>query len=156
MRKFLCIFGAAALALTVLVASAIGILAWKGNGLDAESKAYVDAAVPAITAHWDRAALLDRAAPELRSATTPEQIANLFDNFARLGPLVRYEGATGQANMTYVAGTGGRVTALYIAKAVYQNGEATLRVALRKRDGAWRIVGFRVEGQPGPRTSQSM
>lgn len=156
MRKFLYVFGAMALGLLVLLVSGIGFLMSKGNGLDAESKAYVDAAVPAITALWDRTALLDRAAAELRSASTPDQIANLFDNFSRLGPLVRYEGATGHANMTYFTGTGGQVTAIYVAKAVYQNGEATLRLNLRKRDGAWRIVGFHVDGRPGARTSQSM
>jgi hypothetical protein len=156
MRKFLYVFGAAALATAVALVVGIGILIWKGNGLDAESKAYVDAAVPAITSHWDKNALLDRAGPELRAATTPGQIANLFDNFSRLGPLVHYEGATGQANMAYYTGKGGQITAVYEAKAKYEHGEATLRLNLMKHDGVWTIVGFRVDGPPGARTSQAM
>ena len=156
MRKFLYIFGTAALAVVVVFVAGIGILIWKGNGLDAESKAYVDAAVPAITAHWDKKALLDRAGPELRAATTPDQIANLFDNFSRLGPLIQYEGASGQANMAYFTGKGGQVTAMYEAKAKYEYGEATLQLRLIKHDGAWAIVGFHVDGRPSNRASQPM
>jgi hypothetical protein len=156
MRKFLLYFGAGAFALLVLIVAGVGVLIWKGSGLDGESKAYVDAAVPAITAHWDRNALLDRAGPEFRAAATPDQVANLFENFARLGPLIHYDGATGQANLFYSAGKGSQITAVYEAKARYENGEATLRLTLRKRDGAWTIVGFRVDGRPGPHTTQSM
>ena len=156
MRKVLCFVGAATLSLLGLAVIGIGFLVWTGRGLDAESKAYVDTAVPAITAHWNKDALVDRAAPELLAATNADQIAVLFDNFSRLGPLVQYEGAKGDANMSYFLGKGGRVTATYQAKARYQNGEATLRLLLTKRDGEWRIQGFHVDGRPGSRAIQSM
>ena len=156
MRKFLCFVGATALTVLVAAVIGVGVLVWHGRALDAESKAYVDGVVPAITAHWDKEALLDRATPELRASITANQISALFDNLSRLGPLVEYEGATGDANMSYYTGKGGQVSATYQAKARYQNGEATLRLLLLKRDGEWRIQGFHVDGKPGSRTSQSM
>ena len=156
MGKLLCIVGAAALAFVVVVAVGIGALVWTGRGLDAESKAYVDAAVPAIIAHWSKEALLDRATPELRAAVTPDQIAALFDKFSRLGALVEYEGATGDSNMSFVVGRGGRISAAYEAKAKYEDGEATLRVVVVKRDGKWWIQNFHVDGRPGGAVNQSM
>jgi hypothetical protein len=156
MRKFLYIVGATTLSLLAIAVVGIGVLVWKAKGLDAESKAYVDTVVPAITAHWDKAALLDRATPELRASASADQIATLFDQFARLGPLVAYEGATGDANLSYFTGTGSQISAVYQAKARYQNGEATLRLILLKRDGEWRIQTFRVDGNPVRRASQSM
>jgi hypothetical protein len=69
-RKLLCIIGATTLTAIVVAMIGISMLIWKGNGLDAESQAFVDAAVPAITMHWTKEALLDRATPELR-ATAP-------------------------------------------------------------------------------------
>lgn len=156
MRRFLYVVGVTTLAFVAVAATGIAVLVWTGRGLDAESKAYVDAAVSAITAHWDKEALLDRATPELRAAVTTDQIAALFDTFSRLGPLVQYEGATGDANMSYFTGKGGQISASYQAKAKFENGEATLRVVLLKRAGEWRIQNFRVEGLPGPRASRSM
>lgn len=156
MRKLLYIVGATTLTLVTAAVIGIGVLVWAGRGLDAESKAFVDTAVPAITAHWDKAALLDRAAPELLAATSANQIGALFDNLARLGPLVQYEGATGDANMSYFLGRGGQVSAAYQAKAKYENGDATLRLLLTKRDGQWRIQGFHVDGKPGTHAGQSL
>jgi hypothetical protein len=45
---------------------------------DAESKAFVDGAVPAIVATWDQQQLLDRATPELRRSIIPDNLASLF------------------------------------------------------------------------------
>src|SRR5262249_55225572 len=128
MRKLLCFVGATTLAVVVVAGIGVGVLVWKAKGLDAESKAYVDAAVPAITAHWDKMALLDRATPELRASTSADQVATLFDKFARLGSLVEYEGSKGDANLSYFTGRGSQISALYHAKAKYENGEATLRL----------------------------
>lgn len=154
MRKLLCIIGATTLTAIVVAMIGISMLIWKGNGLDAESQAFVDAAVPAITMHWTKEALLDRATPELRATVTSDKITALFENFSRLRALVEYDGAKGQANMTYFTGTGGQISAAYEAKAKYENGMATIRFVLLKRDGRWRIQNFHVDGQPGVRSSQ--
>jgi hypothetical protein len=148
-RKFLSILGA--LTLIVILASGIGfgVFLYKGNALDAESKAFVDSAVPAIAATWSKQQFLDRAAPELRERVKPEELNALFDHFAQLGPLVRYEGATGEAMMSYMAGAGGTVSASYVAKVRCQNGGVTFRIGLLKRDGRWMVRDFRVDSVPG-------
>jgi hypothetical protein len=152
-RKFLYALGILTLIIIVAAGVGVGVLVYKGNALDAESKAFVDSAVPAIAASWSKEQLLDRATPELRANVTPEQLKALFDAVSQLGPLTGYEGATGEANMSYMAGSGGGVSASYVAKAKFKDGAATIRIALLKRDGRWMISGFHVDtslsGAPG-------
>ena len=146
MRKFLHILGA--LTLIVILASGIGLgtLLYKGHALDLESKAFVDSAVPTIAATWNKQEFLDRAAPELRERVKLEELNSLFDRFSQLGPLVRYEGATGRAGMSYMTGAGSTVSASYVAMAHCQNGNVTFRIGLLKRDGRWMVRDFRVTG----------
>ena len=148
MKKFLMIFGAVALVVVVASAIAIGVAAYRGNALDAESKAFVDAAVPAIASGWNKQELLDRATPELREMAKPEQLAALFDALSRLGPIVEYEGAKGDATMAFTSGSGGTVSAKYEAKAQFKNGTAIFRIVLMKRDGRWMIHNFQVDPAP--------
>ncbi|MGH8504701.1 MAG: hypothetical protein ACRETM_01905 [Stenotrophobium sp.] len=136
------------LALVCVVGVIVGIVFYKGNALDADSRAYVDRAVPAITASWDKDALLARITPELRQSLKSGQVTALFAQFSRLGPLVKYEGAKGQANMACRIGSGGTVSAAYVAKADYQNGAAAIRVLLVKHGGDWFIQGFHVDPEP--------
>jgi len=153
MRKLLVIFGALILVVVVAAGIGIGVIVYKGNSLDAESKAFVDSAVPAIAASWNREQLLDRATPELRANVKPGDLRALFDAVSQLGPLVEYQGATGEANMSYVAGSGSSVSASYVANARCKDGAATIHIALVKRDGRWMINGFHVDtslsGAPG-------
>lgn len=149
MRRILYVLGA--LTLIVIVAAGVGlaVVSYKGNALDKESKAFVDSAVPAITAAWSKQQLLDRATPELRESAKPAQLDALFETLSRLGPLVDYDGATGEATMSYMTGSGGVVSASYVAKARFRNGNATIRIVLVKRDGRWMIHNFHVDPVPG-------
>jgi hypothetical protein len=153
MRRFLCILGALILVIIVAAGIGVGVLIYKGNALDAESKAFVDSSVSAIAASWSKEQLLDRATPELRTSVKPEELKTLFDAVLQLGPLVEYQGATGEANMSYMAGSGSSVSASYVARAKFKNGAATIRITLLKRDGRWMISGFHVDtslsGAPG-------
>ena len=65
---------------------------------------------PAIAAHWSKDELLDRATPELRATVKLGELTALFDALSQFGPMVEYEGATGQATMAYVAGSGGAIS----------------------------------------------
>jgi hypothetical protein len=145
MRRILQVVGAIALVVVALVAAGLGYAAYRGGSLDAESKAYVDAAVPAIAAHWDREQLIARAAPELLKATNPAQLQVVFDTFAKAGPLVQYDGAKGQSSMSYFTGTGSSITAVYIATAHCRDAIVTINLNLIKRDGKWMILGFHVD-----------
>jgi len=155
MRWFFNILGVTAAILIVAAAIGIGFVVYKGRGLDSESKAYVDVAIPAITANWNQDEFLKRASPELRDSIRPGQLTTLFVAFSRLGALVAYEGATGDANMSYFTSTGGRVFATYVAKAKYQNGEATIRIVLLKRDGQWMIQNFQIDSDAFARGSSA-
>jgi hypothetical protein len=144
MRRFFYWFGiAAAVVLIVLVAGGV-VLFRKGANLDAESKAYVETAVRAISSKWDQQELLDRASPDLLAMLKPDAVTQIFDKFSQYGPLVEYEGATGQANMSYVNGIS-KITAEYKGKAKFENGEATFGVALVKLSGKWLIYGFHID-----------
>jgi hypothetical protein len=149
MRRFFYIFGLVMAVVVVAGAIGIGILVYKGSALDTESKAYVDQAVQAIASTWSKQQLLDRASPELRDKAKPPELDAMFDTLSRLGPLVAYEGATGQAQMSYTTGWGSNVWASYVAKARFQNGAATFHIGLVKRDGQWMIHNFHVDPAPG-------
>jgi len=148
MRRLIYILGV--LTLTVIVAAAIGlgVLFYRGHALDAGSKAFVDGAVSAIATNWSEEELLDRATPELRETTRPDELGALFAALSRLGRLVRYEGATGGATMSYMAGSGSTVSAFYVAKARCENGTAIFRILLVRRAGRWMINGFHVDSAP--------
>jgi len=156
MRRFLYILGALTLIIMVAAAIGLGIFFYEGRALDAESKAFVDGAVPAIAASWSKEQLLDRATRELRESVKPDELNALFDALSRLGPLVEYEGATGEAAVSYIAGSGSTASASYVAKARFQNGSAAFRIVLTRRDGYWMIHNFHVDSTPrnqtGPRT----
>jgi hypothetical protein len=145
MRKFLAVVGAVALALVVVATAGVAFMAWKGTAADAESKAFIDAAVPAIAATWQEQQLLDRATPELLKAAKPVDLTEFFTKLSALGSLIKYDGSTGQSMMSYFTGSGGTVAAAYVAKAEFKNGTATFNVALLKRDGRWMINGFHVD-----------
>src|SRR5258706_6334820 len=151
MRKFLYILGALTLTMLVVIGVGVGVLFYNGSALDTESKAFVDSPVPAITANWSEEQLLDRSTPELRDSIKPGELKSLFAAFARIGPLVEYQGAMGEANMFYAVGAGSTVSASYVAKARFQNGDAIFRIALLKRNGHWLIQNFHVDTQPNSR-----
>lgn len=148
MRKFLYVFGAVSLAVVVLLAACIGWLAYRAGGLDEESKAFVDAAVPAIAASWNKRELMNRATPELLQAAKPEQFDALFSALAQFGPLVQYEGAKGNAVVGYMAGSGSSTSANYVASARCKNGTAQFKLTLHKQDGRWLIHNFHVDMPP--------
>ena len=101
MRRFIYILGVFTLTIVVAAAIGLGVLFYRGHALDTESKAFVDSAVSAIATNWSEEQLLERATPELRETMSPGELGALFAAFSRLGRLVRYEGATGGATMSY-------------------------------------------------------
>jgi hypothetical protein len=145
MKKFLIILGSIFLALIVLGALGVGVVAVRGNALDKESKAYADAAIPAIVTTWLDKALLDRASPEFNQATTPVQVYHTFRSWeSGLGRLQKCEPARGQSLMSVTTHGGKTISAQYTAKARFERGEATIRLVLVKHGDQWQIVRFDV------------
>jgi hypothetical protein len=145
MRRFLYALGCVTLVALIAGFVGFGYLAYKGSELDAESRAFVDGAVPAIAEHWSRQELLDRATPELRANANPEQLQAMFEALSRLGRLVEYEGAKGQAMAAFIAGSESTVSGSYVARAKFEGGSAMFRIGLLKRDGHWMIHNFHVD-----------
>jgi hypothetical protein len=131
----------------------IGVVAYRGHALDIESQQFVDSAVPAISGKWSSAQLLARAAPELRASVKPDQLKALFDTVStRLGPMQAYQGASGDALMSYSSDGSSLVQAAYVAHAHFQVGDATFRISLVKRDGRWMIRAFHIDMAPATQT----
>src|SRR5258706_2149975 len=154
MKKIIYVLGTAALVVLVTVAVGFAILATKGSALDAESKSYIDGAVSAIAKHWSKNDLIERASPELLASLKPDQVAALFGSLSRLGTMTKYEGATGEATMSYIGSTGALVSARYGARAQFENRSAIFRIALMRRDGRWVINSFYVDTVPSNQSGQ--
>lgn len=147
MKLFWKILGVVACGLVLLAGLGIAVLLYKGFQLNSEGTAFVDAAIPAISAHWDTAELLDRGTPELKQTTTPADLVKQFERLRPLGKLTKYNGATGNTNSDFDSSTGTTITANYTATAEYQNGTATIYVVAVKRDGHWMINGIRFDAK---------
>ena len=133
---------------TAVVIAAIGIatLSFENHLLAVESKEFVDNVVPSLAGNWSVTELMARSTPELRSKISQQVLSKIFSSLAfRLGHLVRYEGATGDAGMAYRMDIGAVVSAVYIARAKFERGTALFRLVLRKRDGRWMIHNFHVD-----------
>ena len=145
MKKFFIILGSIFLAIIVLGAIGIAFIAVRGNALDKESKAYANAAIPAIVTTWSEKELLDRASPEFKQAVTTDQLDRLFRWVSGLGQLQKCEPAQGQALMSATTQTGKMISAQYTAKATFQKGEATIKLGLIKHGNEWELLNFHVD-----------
>ena len=140
----LAVVGAVLLGLLIIAGGLVGYLFYVGNGLDQSSKAYVDAAIPAIVTSWSPDELVKRESKAFQKATNDQQLVGLFTQFRRLGALKSYEGCKGDSNINYTPPDGKIVTATYLGHATFENGEADIRVILIQEDGAWKIQSFRI------------
>jgi UDP-N-acetylmuramyl tripeptide synthase len=144
MKKFFIVLGSIFLAILVLGAIGIAFVAVRGNALDKESKAYADAAIPAIVTGWNEKELLDRASPEFQKAVTQQQLNQLFRWVSTLGRLQKCEPAQGQALMSATTQNGKMTSAQYASKATFEKGEATVTLGLIKHGDQWQILRFDV------------
>jgi hypothetical protein len=144
MKKFFIVLGSIFLALVVLGAIGIAFVAVRGNALDKESKAYAEAAIPAIITNWSEKELLDRASPEFKQAATQQQLDQLFRWVSSLGRLQKYDPPQGQALMSATTQTGKVISAQYTTKATFEKGNATVTLGLIKHGDQWQILRFNV------------
>jgi hypothetical protein len=149
-RKIIFALGIVALIVLAVIGIGVGIIV----AFNGESKNYVDGAIPAIAKHWSQDDLIERATPELLAMARPDQLAALFSQCVRLGTMVEYTGSVGGSSISYLWKTGPRIAASYVARAKFENGSATFRLALLRRHGQWMINGFHVNFEPGERTRQ--
>jgi hypothetical protein len=144
MKRLLIALGLIFILLVVAIAALVGYAAFTGGKLDKESRAYVDAAVPAIVSSWNEQELLSRASPEFQRAASPADVDRLFRWFRTLGRLQKYEGTQGQTVTSVTPQTGKVVTGRYIAKAVFDAGGASIQIDVIRHGSVWQIEGFKI------------
>lgn len=134
------------------------LLSTRGAALNQESKAYADAAIPAIVGSWSEKELLDRKSPEFSQSVTQQQLDQIFQKFSVLGHLQKCEPAQGQSIMSAMTQT---IKAQYAANATFDKGPAVVQLDLIKHDDQWQILGFFVRSpaleqpqQPQPQPQQ--
>ncbi len=132
------------LALIVVVAAVIGTFAVIGNRLDKESKAFVDAAIPAIAAAWDISEIQKRASPEFDDDVDYDELEQDLDELRHMGKLIEYKGSKGEANITISFQLGYDITADYSASADFETASADIQITLIRHNGQWQILDLRV------------
>jgi len=148
MKKFLSIVGGIFLVLVLVVAGFIGYAVYQGQGLDASSKAYVEANVPAIISAWSKEELLKRSSPQLLKVVNekPEQVDQLFQKLSKLGAMRSFGDVKGDSNVSYTTQNGKVTTAYYIATAKFENGEGHVTARLiQSPAGQWQFLLFHVD-----------
>ncbi len=147
MKKFLSIVGGFFLVLVLVAAGFFGYAAYQGRGLDASSKAYVEANVPPIISTWSKEELLKRSSPQLLKVINekPEQLEQLFQKLSKLGTMQTFGDIKGDANISVTTQNGKVITAAYMCAAKFENGEAKIAVRLiQSPSGQWQFLLFNV------------
>jgi hypothetical protein len=148
MKKFLSIVGSIFLVLVLVVAGFIGYVAYQGQGLDASSKAYVEANVPAIISTWSKDELLKRSSPQLLKVVNekPEQLDQLFQKLSKLGAMQSFGDVKGDSNVSYTTQNGKVTTASYVVTAKFENGKGRITARLiQSSAGQWQFLLFHVD-----------
>ena len=150
------IFGGVCAAVLLLLVILISYIAYTGRGLDQESKTYADSAIVAITSQWNESALTDRASPQFMAAVKdPANLDRAFGPWRTLGPLKKYDGSKGDANMN-IGPRGKIITAVYVARVEFDHNSARIKISLIKVDGAWKILGLNIapDSYPNPQAAK--
>lgn len=153
MKKFFISLGIIFLVLVVLGGVGIGYIAFRGNTLDKESKAYVDAAIPAIFTNWNKNELSSRTSSEFRQATRDDQLGPVWQRWATgLGHLMTFDSAKGQSFMAANIQRGKTITAEYQARAYFEKGDVIINLKLIKHGDQWQILALNISpSQSAPR-----
>jgi hypothetical protein len=144
MKKVIMILGYIFLVLIVVLVAGIAIIAVIGKTLDKESKAFVDAAIPAIVSEWDVAEIQERASPEFNEAVDYDDLEQYFDTLQSLGKLEEYKGSKGEANIKISFQNGYEITADYTANADFEAGSVEIQISLIKQGGQWQIRDLKI------------
>ncbi len=142
MKKILIITGGVLLLIVSIVAGFIGYGAYLESRLDASSKAYVEANVPAIVSTWSSTELVKRASPELRQIIDahPAELAQLFQKLSRLGKLKNLKDVKGKSHVSYSANHDRIITATYGATGKFEQGEAKIALRLVQNSDQWQFL----------------
>ncbi len=99
--------------LSWVIVGVFAYAAYQGRGLDASSKAYVEANVPAILSNWSKDELVKRSSPELLKAIAakPDQMDQLFLKLSKLGAMRSFGDVKGDSQVLFTTNAGKVITA---------------------------------------------
>jgi hypothetical protein len=131
--------------IVLLIILAFGYTEYLRSQLAPSASAYADESIRAIITTWSEDEAIKRLSPEL-SAVTPkaqlgQYLATLND---KLGTLQSYGGSKGGVGIKFSVEDGTVITALYVANATFQYGNANILIRLIRHGDAWQILSFHV------------
>lgn len=142
MNKFFKILGIVFLATLVGLGALLGYGSYSASKFDAPSKAYVDKVIPIIASSWSSDDVIEQASPQLRQVMQPEALKQTLLNLSKLGQLRQYDGAKGQANVSFTTQAGKVISATYVANATFENGAAQINIRVIQVNGQWMLSDF--------------
>ena len=150
MKLYLSIIGALFIVTGFVIAYFIGDNPFQSQDLQASSKAYIEANVPAIISTGSKDELLKRSSPQfLKSADeNPNQLNQQFQRLAKLGAMQKFGDVKGYATNFTTNQDRIVITASYVATAKFKNGEAHISVRLIQSHGQWQFLLFNVDAAP--------
>jgi hypothetical protein len=137
----------------LIVVSLVAIflmLIYSGTELDKKSHLYVDKTVPVIITSWNSQELTSRASQELLEVASEEKVELLFKQYSdKLGQMKEYKGSNGEVRMHFeILCQQGmmcqRVTANYVAEAIFEKGLATIEIGMILKNDRWEIFYFTI------------
>jgi hypothetical protein len=153
MKSYLSIIGGLFLVTVFVVAYFIGDNPFESQDLQASSKAYVEANVPAIISTWSKDELLKRSSPQLLKSfnDNPNQLNQQFQRLSKLGAMRSFGDVNGYATVSTTNQDRMVTTADYVATAEFDNGEGHISVRLIQSYGRWQFLQFNVDSPLFPK-----
>jgi len=152
MKSYISIIGGLFIVTGFVIAHFIGYNPFQSQDLQASSKAYVEANVPAILSTGSKDELLKRSSPQLLKSVdeNPSQLDRQFQNLAKLGAMRKFGDVRGYATNFTTNQDRIVITAFYVATAKFENGEGHISVRLLQSHGQWQFLRFNVDSAPRP------
>ena len=147
MKSYLSIIGGLFIVICIVVAYYIGYDPFQSQDMEASSKAYVEANVPAIISIWSMDALLKRSSPELLKSIgrNTNSLEQQFHKLSKLGSMQSFGDVKGYAS-NFTTNQNLIVTyASYVATAKFEKGEANISVNLVQSHDQWKFSKFKVD-----------
>ena len=147
MKSYLSIIGGLFIVICIVVAYYIGYDPFQSQDMEASSKAYVEANVPAIISTWSMDALLKRSSPELLKSIggNTNLLEQQFHKLSKLGAMQSFGDVKGYAS-NFTTNQNLIVTyASYVATAKFEKGKANISVNLVQTHDQWQFTKFKVD-----------
>ena len=147
MKSYLSIIGGLFIVICIVVAYYIGYDPFQSQDMEASSKAYVEANVPAIISTWSMDALLKRSSPEFLKSIggNTNLLEQQFHKLSKLGTMQSFGDVKGYAS-NFTTNQNLIVTyASYVATAKFEKGKANISVKLVQTHDQWQFTKFKVD-----------